>query len=203
MNVKYVILHHTAVSRTKNNDQFVANNEYHRKKWDYKSSLGYYLGYHYEISPAGVVKQARTENEPGAHTAGYNDVSIGIAMDGNFDIEMPTQAQIDALKTLLSGVIQRHPGAAIAYHRNFAKKTCPGLLIADNWAKNLITNGENMIVDATKLEQIYQELLFRPTDDGAKGYIGQEELVVRDAVGKSEERMTYINLVNSARNLKK
>lgn len=62
-------------------------------------------------------------------------------------------------------------------------------------------NQENMIVDEAKLNQIYNEILFRDFDDGARGYIGKEENEVRAEVGKSEERMKLITLINAARNV--
>ncbi len=145
MKINYLIIHHSAVSRTKNPDQFVANNNYHKEKWNFKSSLGFYLGYHYEIAANGTIRQARAENEPGAHTIGHNDDSIGICIDGEFDTELPTLEQVKSLTKLLLELKGCYPSAKIAYHRQFANKTCPGKLIADNWANNLILNNNTMI----------------------------------------------------------
>jgi len=76
----------------------------------------------------------------------------------------------------------------------------------EDWNKHNIYNcwilldlNDKTMVDEAKLTQIYQELLFRVPDDGAKGYIGQDENAVREAVGSSQERKNLIALVNSAR----
>lgn len=76
----------------------------------------------------------------------------------------------------------------------------------EDWYKHNIYNcwilldlEKTYMVDEAKLTQIFQEILFRVPDDGAKGYIGQNEETVRAAVGSSEERQRLISLVNSAR----
>ena len=138
MIINWLIIHHSAVSRDKNPDQFIANNEYHKKKWNFKSSFGYYLGYHYEISAAGIIKQARSESEEGAHTIGRNQDSIGVCLDGNFDIETPTLEQIKSLTELLKELHGRSSKAQIVPHRRFAQKSCYGKLLSDDWANNLI-----------------------------------------------------------------
>jgi hypothetical protein len=58
-----IMIHHSAVSHERNADQFKANNEYHRAKWNFKSSLGFFLGYNYEIAANGKLRQARTDGE--------------------------------------------------------------------------------------------------------------------------------------------
>lgn len=146
MNPTKIILHHTAVSYDKNPDQWQATNNYHKSKWNFKSSLGFYAGYHYEISKAGVVRQARRENEQGAHTVGQNGTSIGICLDGDFDKELPTLLQEQSLKKLLKEIIARYPGIVIKYHRNFASKTCPGKRIPDDWANKLIADDMKKII---------------------------------------------------------
>jgi hypothetical protein len=142
MEIKYIVIHHSAVSREKNSDQFEANNNYHKSKGFPKSSFGYYLGYHYEISPSGKLRYARAEGEMGAHTVGLNECSIGVCLDGNFDIELPTKEQEEQLRMLLFEFKNNYPKAKIVYHRQFAIKTCPGKLIPDDWAINLINNKE-------------------------------------------------------------
>jgi hypothetical protein len=58
-----------------------------------------------------------------------------------------------------------------------------------------------MIVDQVKLNQIFNELLFRNYDDMAQVYLKKEEEFVREEVGKSQERKNLIALVNAAKNL--
>ena len=129
-----VIVHHTGVSYTKNPDQYNATNNYHK-------SLGWGgIGYHYEISRDGVARAGRSETVEGAHTYGMNSKSIGIAIDGNFDQELPTEKQKTALAVLLKGICKRWniPKSKIYPHRKFAKKTCYGSKLSETWAADLL-----------------------------------------------------------------
>ena len=58
---QWVIVHHTGPTAydpkaDTSHHTFEDVNEYHRQKWDFKSSLGYYIGYHYFIEKDGTVK---------------------------------------------------------------------------------------------------------------------------------------------------
>lgn len=208
MNIKYIVIHHSASLRSGNSHQLEAINRYHRDKdWGNGakckiSKLQSYVQYHYLIEPSGEVIKTAEENELRWHAGDYNGISLGICLTGNFDTEKPTQGQTDSLKRILIELEGRYPDAKIIYHRDIAKKTCPGLLITDDWAVNLL-NQENMIVDEAKLEQIYQELLIRTSvgDEGAKDHLGKPEDEVRRAVGQSPERQLVITAINAGRNL--
>jgi len=65
---------------------------------------------------------------PGAHTAGQNNNSLGICFVGNFDIDTPPLAQLQAGAKLIKYwmSIFRIPFKEIYPHRKFADKTCPG-----------------------------------------------------------------------------
>ena len=62
---------------------FKSVNAYHKSKWGFRSSLGYYIGYQYFINRDGRVHQGRADNEEGAHTRRYNKRTIGICLMGN------------------------------------------------------------------------------------------------------------------------
>jgi len=139
METKKLIIHHTAVSRDKNNNQFDAVNNYHKGLWNFKSKLGYYIGYHYFIEPQGELKQAREERERGAHTVGQNK-EIGVCLTGNFDIEKPTEKQIQSLKNLVKELKTRYD-LEIYFHRDFANyKSCPGRNFSDEYIKEISEN---------------------------------------------------------------
>jgi len=141
-----IILHHTGVSYDKNADQFAATKRYHiGKGWGD-------IGYHYEIAKNGLVHKGRSEETPGAHCyqKGTNYNSIGVVLDGNFDKELPTEAQVAALTNLLKDICDRRdiPASRIFPHRKYALnkwtrkpyKTCPGSNIADSWGHQLVAN---------------------------------------------------------------
>lgn len=132
-----VIVHHTAVSYDKNPDQFEATKRYHISKgWGD-------IGYHYEINKAGKIYAGRKETTEGAHCYqnGLNTKSIGICLDGNFDIELPTKEQTEALRKLLNDVCSRWniPADKVYPHRKFATyKSCYGKKLSDSWAADLV-----------------------------------------------------------------
>lgn len=139
----FIMIHHSAVSYTRNADQFKANNAYHRALWNFKSSLGFYLGYNYEISSRGLIRQARKDGEQTA--ACYqknmnNGKCIHICLDGNFDIEKPMPAQIYALRDLIKRLAKTYRilATGIVFHRQYAPKTCPGHNMDINFVKSLI-----------------------------------------------------------------
>lgn len=146
--VKYIFIHHTAISYSANPDQWNATAENHKERFNMLSSMNSYVGYNYEISAAGLIRQSRQEGEETAAVISYNFNSVSICLDGNFDIELPTQAQIDALTTLIIGVMARHsvPLENIHPHR-FAcdvppYKSCYGNKLSDTWAQDLITQSK-------------------------------------------------------------
>ena len=156
--IENCIIHNTAVSYDKNPDQWIATNEYHKKKWNFKSSLGFYVGYHYEIAKDGTVRQARKDDEQGAHTIGYNHNSIGIVLDGDFENEFPTKEQTDSLKKLVTRLNKLYNFKKIGGHRDFNPRTCPGKFMPPLFIKNLIIKdmeyvksvmGEQYLLDNT------------------------------------------------------
>ena len=139
---KFIMIHHTAVSYQLNHDQFIANNRYHQQKFNFKSSLGYYLGYHYEINKHGKIYQARADGEAAAacyQSNKNNGETIHIALDGNFDIEQPFALEVYALRDLLRRLVGKYklPKENILFHRQFANKSCPGKNMDLNFVRNL------------------------------------------------------------------
>ena len=99
-------------------------------------------------------------------------------------------------------------GEVIAKTGNTGKLTKGAHLHMEMWKDGKQINPEffnflnnKIMVDKEKLNQIYQELLCRLPDEEAKGYLGIPEDEVRALIGKSEERMLIINLINKARQL--
>lgn len=149
------------------NQKFEDVNAWHRQNpnvWlGYYSSLGYAIGYHYFIDKTGKVTQGRADNDEGAHTIGQNTSSIGICLAGNFDATLPSEAQINALRTLLvAKSTQYHISTDNIFpHRHFAVKTCYGSKLPDDWAKNLVLSipSNDKVVQARALLKQALDLL--------------------------------------------
>jgi N-acetylmuramoyl-L-alanine amidase len=105
--------------------------EWHREKgWDG-------CGYHFVIKRDGNVEEGRHIDAIGAHTKGYNQVSIGICLaggwKGKFDF---TRKQMDALEALIQSLklVKAYSGARVGGHRDYDKnKQCPGFDVTEWW----------------------------------------------------------------------
>lgn len=142
---QFLIVHHTGGTDADpkadtSHHTFSIVDDYHRKLWGFKSSLGHYIGYHYFIERDGKVTQGRADTDEGAHTLGKNLSSLGICLAGNFDVTDPTKEQVEALKTLLRAKVALYaiPAANVVPHRKFAKKTCYGNRLKDGWVQDLL-----------------------------------------------------------------
>ena len=120
--MRKIILHHSGVSRRDLYSQTNSINNYHKQLWNMKSQLGYYGGYQYTVEPNGKIVQFRKEHEEGMHTLKHNVGYIAVCLQGNFLVEMPTEAQIKALR----GMIRRDD--KIYRHCDLqAERICPCL----------------------------------------------------------------------------
>lgn len=128
---RYIVIHHTASDIGK---ALLINNYHHdRGFWNG-------LGYHFVIGNGTLGKlDGQIEVSPrwikqmkGAHckAGGMNEKGIGIALVGNFNEHLPTQAQIDSLSYLLRLLSDYYkiPASRIIGHRDVegAKTDCPG-----------------------------------------------------------------------------
>lgn len=142
---KFIMIHHSAVSHDRNPDQFEANNNYHKAQWNFKSSLGFYLGYNYEIAKSGLKRQARQDGEQTA-ACYQGDMNSGqcihICLDGNFDIEKPESEQIYALRDLLKGLVKKYGinKENIVFHSQYAQKSCPGKNMDIMFVRSLVSS---------------------------------------------------------------
>ncbi len=123
---EYIIIHH---SGTKEGDaETFRKNHIEVRGWRD-------IGYHYVINngtyqPDGLIETGRSEAEDGAHcnSDGMNRKSIGICLVGNFDIDKPTIAQMEALERLCRDIMARYkiPASKVLGHGEVAATNCPG-----------------------------------------------------------------------------
>ena len=127
----YIIVHHTVSSRDKTTVADV--DAWHKLRWpDFRSELGYWVGYHYLIEGNGQITQTRKGHEEGAHTlGGYNQKSIGVCLTGDFDTEEPSVSQLAALKALLDRLKRQYdiPDTNILGHKQAWLTACPGFYL--------------------------------------------------------------------------
>ncbi len=119
--MKSIILHHVGF-----NHSFYTVNNYHKKKWHFRSKLGWYIGYQWFIDTSGKLFQGRREDEEGAHKKGWNTKSIGICLRGNLQITKPTNQQLKTLQKLLDDIKLRWDIDKIYAHSDLSATLCPG-----------------------------------------------------------------------------
>lgn len=134
MKPQRIVWHHSAYQSSGNQVEKV--NQWHKGRLFKKSLLGWYVGYHYFIEKNGLIIKTRGEYEIGSHDAGENQNSIGICLAGDFNKELPTDAQAAALAECIAGLRSRHsiPVSRIEPHRWDDTTDCPGTQLPDNWA---------------------------------------------------------------------
>ena len=87
------------------------------------------IGYHYLIGLNGEIWEGRKEWQVGAHVAGFNRYSIGVAYVGGLVNGKPADTRTPEQKKSLLKIIRelksRYHGAKVYGHRDFANKECP------------------------------------------------------------------------------
>lgn len=85
------------------------------------------IGYHFVIDKDGTINMTNYIETRSYHTQNQNTKAIGICMTGNFDVQIPTAAQLQSLDSLiyyLRSYIGRN--LSVHEHNEFANKSCAG-----------------------------------------------------------------------------
>jgi N-acetyl-anhydromuramyl-L-alanine amidase AmpD len=98
------------------------------------------LAYHLVIGVDGTVYEGRDPAYRGDTGTSYDTAGhFLVVVEGNFDIDRPTQAQIDSLTAVLAWAAEHYgvPATNIGGHGDYAATACPGRHLEDR-----IHNGE-------------------------------------------------------------
>ncbi len=118
-----IVLHHTGGAAGEDPSAAEIDAIHRGQRW-----LG--VGYHYLIRKDGTVERGRPAPVVGAHTAGVNARSVGVALCGNFCEEEPTAAQVESCAMLLAVLASAYDvpmdAEHIVGHRDLAATACPG-----------------------------------------------------------------------------
>ncbi|HEY3425997.1 MAG TPA: peptidoglycan recognition family protein [Negativicutes bacterium] len=117
-----IVIHHIGLA-----DVDVSAAEIHR--WHLANGWSG-IGYHYVIHKNGMIERGRPRDTVGAHTYHYNDSSIGIALDGNFEDSIPTDAQLERAAMLVAALSHIYnicpDDNNLLGHRDLNSTLCPG-----------------------------------------------------------------------------
>lgn len=115
-NIKYIVVHHTESENTSIDDIH---------QWHINNGWGG-IGYNFYIRKDGKIYKGRDINKQGAHCIGRNNDSIGIALEGNFDITQPTNEQIVSLLRVSLMLLDLYGIDELYVHKDFNSTDCPG-----------------------------------------------------------------------------
>jgi hypothetical protein len=107
------------------------------------------IAYHLLVGIDGTVYQGRDPAYEGDTGTTYDTTGhFLVVVEGNFDHEEPTRAQIESLSRVLAGVSQQYgvPPSGISGHRDHAATTCPGTHL-------------HAIIDSGQLADAVEELI--------------------------------------------
>ncbi len=95
------------------------------------------IGYHYAIDPAGRIWEARPISWQGAHVKEQNTGNLGICVLGNYEIQQPNAAQLDAVERFVVAQMQTYKVRAsrIYTHRELSRTACPGRFLQSQMAR--------------------------------------------------------------------
>jgi N-acetyl-anhydromuramyl-L-alanine amidase AmpD len=87
------------------------------------------IGYHYVISPDGIVFKTNALTAISYHARGANLAGVGICLVGNFNRSEPADTQMESLVGLLRLLLRYYPGACVLPHREVrgSRTSCPGM----------------------------------------------------------------------------
>jgi hypothetical protein len=120
-----VVIHHSAIP--------LDTNETMRSVQDLHMNVNRWadIGYHYGIDRNGVIYAGRDIRVRGASVAGHNTGVIGVVVMGNFEVEVPLDAQLTALQTLVNWLAATYSLTHLVGHSEFNPETvCPGKNLA-------------------------------------------------------------------------
>ncbi len=95
------------------------------------------IGYHFVIRRDGTIDRGRNLDDAGMHARGYNHRSVGVCLVGGRDesgepFPAFTDAQLEALRSLLGELIELYPGVRVRGHSDVEDRNedCPGFVVS-------------------------------------------------------------------------
>jgi N-acetylmuramoyl-L-alanine amidase len=106
------------------------------RRWHIEDRKWRDIGYHYLIDRDGTIEVGRPEAQAGAHVAGRNANTLGVALFGGHGstendlfADNFTPEQDRALRALLAQLRGRFGDIPVTGHNQYAAKACPGFSV--------------------------------------------------------------------------
>lgn len=126
--VRYITVHHDGMDPFYGNSRASAAERLEVIRRSHRNKGWGDIGYHFVIDRGGRVWEARHRYFQGAHVKDHNEGNLGVMAMGNFDLQMPTNAQFEGLGRHVKLLMQMYnvPARNIRTHQEWAVTACPG-----------------------------------------------------------------------------
>jgi hypothetical protein len=189
MNIKTIVLHHTATHGLGDGEfEWEAIKAACQKKR--RAIYPHYVcDYHYGVGPTGIIFNGQPPTTPSWHCGidAINVESLAVACIGNFEEKPMGIQQEEALIKLVVGLKAKYPQAFIKLHKEIVATACPGRffparkVIDAVYQKKVFTDLSEShpfykaIVEVAKLGWMRgdSEGTFRPNDPVTRGELAQ------------------------------
>ena len=134
-----IVIHCTATNPTWYKDRSAAEVVGEIRRWHTEERGWSDVGYHACVHRSGETAQGRPDWKKGAHVAGHNSTTIGIALvggrgavaNGKFEDNF-TPEQDAALRKLIAEYKEKYPGILkVTGHNDYSQKACPGFNVEE------------------------------------------------------------------------
>lgn len=142
-----IILHHSGVSVLQN-IEVIHNYHKNTNKWSG-------IGYHFYVRKDGSIFRGRPEEMIGAHAYGANSDSIGICAEGDFNNEIMSEIQKNAIKELVAYLEAKYGINTVVGHRDTIATSCPG----KNYPFDEIVNSKVEIQETKSIIDLANEVI--------------------------------------------
>lgn len=119
--VKRIVMHHTV---SECNIEGINNAHKKGTRGFNTSSLGYDIRYHKLLLKDWWIFEARPEDEVGRWTKEHNADTYHIALCGNFDVEHPTESQMDNVRMLINWLREVYGDVPVYEHWDLEATGC-------------------------------------------------------------------------------
>ncbi|MCL2354864.1 MAG: peptidoglycan recognition protein family protein, partial [Oscillospiraceae bacterium] len=116
--INRIIMHHTGMTVPQTVES-IHNTHQNSNGW-------WGIGYHFYIRRNGNIYRGRPDNVIGGHARGHNFDSLGIAFEGNFNLEQMTPQQRASGQLLVAYLRDKYDIRTIQGHNEVNQTACPG-----------------------------------------------------------------------------
>lgn len=151
-NITQITLHHTGSAEPLTEDADPAQLLRNLYKWGAEERNWWDVPYHYLIDLDGTIYEGRDERYAGDTNTTYDPRGhLLISVMGNYTLQEPTEAQLQAISDLMAYGLQKHGLSIddIGTHSHYADTSCPG------------THLQRLFDDGTLLEMVQNKSAYK------------------------------------------